>query len=729
MAATNKFKNWMAAKLSSILRKEIAPTEVEIGPVFQATGAKTALVEVTYDGEKYPIVYDKFPITEMFGGLSNCPVKIAGTPTTYVDALKLINARLGLSISETDVYPFNVASSILSMELEFTPTCYEYTGKLSIPLEWTGDFELPKPLHEWLLQDDLNDTGESPVALTGPITHFTNDAGKWASLGGTGHIALPVGGALSRPGDYTLDFEVYFDAIRSYTCLLTTNAAVAGAPGSIWWYGGKCYEYGVSSGTASIPVAKAKTPHRVTLVRKAGKTTMYIDGVLAQTYNSSNTQPLIGFRDADRSDYQFQPTDGLRNLRYWARGLLAGELTELFKKPPVKIPQPLHAFALDGNGANSGTDTNPMTMEFNYQTEYGRIWGIRKRGGSELLGPNVKFEFNHDAVLDFEVLLVPGSDYRLIFTPEPTVMNGAGAVMMYANKIYHAGIGYSGLPDIMARQSLPTYVPVRITKRLKAGKMYVYVNGLPYMSYPFTLTKPYIAIGDIDGGSNPHAAPNRIRAISYWPNALSDEEFNALLSIAPPNMPKPTNQFLLDGNDANSGVNKTPLGLSLTYEKIGEAWYAKRTGSDNEKMATVFKMSGDYVFDVVLYATSFAYQSVLFSPSTGIPANPYKGAIMFYSGKFYHAHMGSLGIPVDSRPTMKAGSPNRLTIRKKGNRITVYQNGVEITAYDDPGIGDYDAFGTAGYESWKDSARLRAIRYWEGTISDDEFAAILANNI
>ena len=159
MAATNKFKNWMAAKLSSILRKEIAPTEVEIGPVFQATGAKTALVEVTYDGEKYPIVYDKFPITEMFGGSSNCPVIIKGEPLTYLDALKLINDRLGLSISDTDVYPFNVGSSMPIMMLEFTPTCYEYTGKLNIQLEWTGEFDFPKPLHEWLLQDDLKDTG------------------------------------------------------------------------------------------------------------------------------------------------------------------------------------------------------------------------------------------------------------------------------------------------------------------------------------------------------------------------------------------------------------------------------------------------------------------------------------------------------------------------------------------------------------------------------------------
>lgn len=726
MAATNKFKNWMAAKLSSILRKEIAPTEVEIGPVFQATGAKTALVEVTYDGEKYPIVYDKFPIAEMFGGSSNCPVIIKGEPLTYLDALKLINDRLGLSISDTDVYPFNVGSSMPIMMLEFTPTCYEYTGKLNIQLEWTGEFDFPKPLHEWLLQDNLKDTGESPVDLTGPITHFTNEAGKWGKLGGVAHIPFPPGAQLARPGDYTLDFEVYFDAIRTYCCLLTTSASIAGAPASIWWYNGRCYEYGVSSGNVGALLAKAKTPHRVTLVRKAGKTSMYIDGVFSQTYDSPYNQPFIGFRDGDSSNYQFQPTDGLRNFRFWGRALNAGELKVLFKKPPVEIPQPLHMFALDGDGANSGTDTNPMTMEFNYHSEYGRIWAIRKRGGSELLGPNVKFEFNHDAVLDFEVLLAPGSDYRLLFTPEPTLVNGTGAMMMYANKIYHAGIGYSGLPDILARQALPTYVPVRITKRLKSGKMYVYVNGLLYMSYPFTLAKPYIAIGDADGGSNPHAAPNRIRAISYWPNALTDEEFNTLLAVAPPNMPMPTHQFLLDGNDENSGVGKTPLGLSLTYEKVGETWYGKRTGPDVEKMATVFKMSGDYVFDVVLYTTSFAYQSVLFSASVGSPA---RGAIMFQGGKFYHAHMSTLGVPIDSRPAMKTSVPNRLTIRRKGTRITVYQNGVEITAYDDSNIGDYDSFGAASYDCWKDNARMRAIRYWEGTISDDEFAAIMANNI
>lgn len=729
MAATNKFKNWMAAKLSTILRREIAPDEITLGPVFPATGTKTSMVEITYDGEKYPIVYDKFPITELFGGLSTCPVTVRGEPTTYIEALKLINERMGLSISDTDVYPFNVGASYSTLFLEFTPSCYEYTGKLNINLEWTGDYEFPKPLHEWLLQENLDNTGESPVALTGPITHFENADGKWGSLGGTGHIPLPAGAELARPGDYTLDFEVYFDAIRSYTCVLTTNKAVAGAPGSMWWYGGKCYEYGVSSGTAAIPVAKARTPHRITLVRKSGSTTMYIDGVMAQTYVGGNNLPFVGFRDADRTDYQIQPTDGLRNLRFWGRALSSGELKTIFKKPPVPIPQPLHLFELDGDSVNSGTDTNPMTMEFNYHTEYGRIWGIRKRGGGELLGSNVKFEFNHDAVLDFEVFLAPGSDYRMLFTPDQYVMNAGGALMMYANRIYHAGIGYSGLADIMARQALPNNQPVRITKRLKSGTMYVYVNGLLYMSYPFTLAKPYNAIGDIDTGCNPMAAPNRIRAIQYWPTALTDAEFTEVLKVAPANYPKPTHQFLLDGNDDNSGQGKTSLGMALSYEKIGTAMYAKRTGPDREQLATVFKMSGDYVFDVVLYATSFAYQSVLFSPSSGNPANPYIGAMMFYGGKFYHAHMGSLGTPVDSRPAMKAGAPNRITIRKKGNAITVFQNGVEITSYTSPVIGDYDAFGTAGYESWKDTGRFRAIRYWEGPMSDEEFMAIMANNI
>lgn len=731
MAATNNFKNWMAAKLGAVLRREITPDEITLGPVFQASGAKKALIEVNYDGEKYPIVYDKFPISEMFGGSESCPVVIPGTPTTYVDALKLINARLGLNISETDVYPFNVSSSILTMMLEFTPTCYEYTGKLNIQLEWTGDFELPKPLHEWLLQDNLLDTGESPVALTGPITHFTNEAGKWGSLGGTAHIPFPAGAQLARPGDYTLDFEVYFDAIRSYSCLLTTNGAGAGVTGSIWWYGGKCYEYGVSSGTAAIPVAKAKTPHRVTFVRKADKTSMYIDGVFVQTYTSTTTLPFVGFRDADSTSYQFQPTDGLRNLRFWGRGLSSGELRELFKKPPVNVPQPLHMFALDGDTANSGTATDPMTMGFTYESEYGRIWAVRTKGGGELLGPNVKFEFNHDAVLDFEVMLVPGSDYREIFSTDPNALNATGAFMMYANKIYHAGIGYAGLPDIMARQSLSNRVPVRITQRLKSGVMYVYVNGLLYMSYPFTLAKPYISIGDTDSTTNHMAAPNRIRAISYWPSALTDAEFDEMLKVASASYPKPTHQFLLDGDSENSGKSKLPLSLPVNYEQIGIKKYAVRKNTAAEPLGVTFNLSGDYVLDFVLYPSGTGANNILFASSKGGPQSVSVGSIQVGNDlRLAYAHISDIGKPYPSLPAMPNAAPTRYTFRRRGTEIVMYQNGVETTRFvPTQTIEDYDTFGNGTFSDWRAPNKFRAIRFWEGTVTDEEFVAIMANNI
>lgn len=188
----------------------------------------------------------------------------------------------------------------------------------------------PMPRYEWLLQDDLKSTGSDTTALTGNIVLATDAKGKWARFGSTAHIPFPAGLTLPKNVDYTLDFEVMFTSIPNYACFLTTSGGAAGAVGSFWWYNGKLYEYGVSSGNANIPVAVANTPQRVTMVRSGSKVSMYLNGKLAQEYAPGGSSPLIGFHDGDISGYQFPTTAGFRKLRYWTEALNAEALAALF---------------------------------------------------------------------------------------------------------------------------------------------------------------------------------------------------------------------------------------------------------------------------------------------------------------------------------------------------------------------------------------------------------------
>lgn len=527
MAATNKFKNWMAAKLGSILRREITPDEITLGPSTAATGTKTALVEITYNGEKHVVVYDKFPISELFAG-GVAPVAIAGEITSIAQALPLLNARYGLDLKDTDVVQGTFDKNTVNITFDITPSCYEYTGKLLVPFTWTGPVDLETPLHEWLLQDNLENTGQSKTAITG-ITLGTDSNGKWGRLNSLAHLPLPASAIMSRTADYTIDFEVAVTAIPTYMCLLTTSASAAGAQGSLWWYGGRFYEYGVSSGNDSrVPLMKANTPQRITLVRKNSKTSMYIDGVFIIEYNGVSNAPFIGFHDGDSPGNQFPISGGLRKLRFWQKALSAPELAELFK---ITVPKPLHQFLLNGNNVNTGTDVNPLTMNFTYEQVGDRMWGKRMTNGRELLGPGVQFDFSKPAILDMELnMREVVATYRVFFTVDPNAINANGTLMTYMDKLYHAGIGYSGLPEINARAVLPKGETIRLTMRLKGTTMYVYVNTVLYMSYPFSLAKPYIAIGDADSSSAAYSNPSMIRAISYWPTAMSDAEFNKMLS-------------------------------------------------------------------------------------------------------------------------------------------------------------------------------------------------------
>lgn len=183
-------------------------------------------------------------------------------------------------------------------------------------------------MHEWKLTSNLLNTGSDGRALTAPFT-FKQTAGKsWGSLSGTTPVAFGNGIELPMYGNYTLDFEVYLAAISSYATFMTTDLAGKAPTGSLLFYNGRIYEYGII-GVAG-PVATALVPTRITFVAGEGTTKLYVDGVLTNTYATTATQrSLKGFRDLDSGTAEWPSTYGLRNLRYYNRTLVDDELQQL----------------------------------------------------------------------------------------------------------------------------------------------------------------------------------------------------------------------------------------------------------------------------------------------------------------------------------------------------------------------------------------------------------------
>lgn len=526
MAATNKFKNWMAAKLGAVLRREITPDEITLGPVFQATGTKTSMIEIEYDGEKYPVVYDKYPIADLFAG-GTAPAAIAGEITSISQALPLLNARYGLELKESDVLPGSFNAATPSIAFDMSPTCYEYTGRLMVPFIWTGPAVLPKPLHEWLLLKDTKNTGESSAALTGPITFTTNAEGEWAQLGTLGHIPFPAEAVLSRPGDYTLDFEIMVSVVPNYMCLFTTSASVAGATGSIWWYGGTCYEYGVSSGTINLPRVQANVPMRVTLVRKAGKTSMYLNEVFAQEYNGANNSPLIGFHDGDSANYQFPTSGCLRKIRFWQKALDGIELQVLFSDPP------LHYFPLNNSLANYGASNTQLADNFNFVEYLGKTWATPKLAAGAPLG--IDLVVKKDFTIDFEIVANSIGDVTgNLFSNAPGAYIGSlGALATVRrlsdtseNQPVMAAMGYSSVTDIKTPRLLSD-IPQRITIRKEGTKYSWYSNKVLVWEYTTA------AVAGIDWtvfGGTPARSKLYLRELSYFNRAISASELALLFS-------------------------------------------------------------------------------------------------------------------------------------------------------------------------------------------------------
>lgn len=190
---------------------------------------------------------------------------------------------------------------------------------------------------------------------------------------------------------------------------------------------------------------------------------------------------------------------------------------------------------------------------------------------------------------------------------------------------------------------------------------------------------------------------------------------------------KPLHEFILNGSDVNTGTSTAALALPVTYEVVGSKKYAVRKNGGVEPLGVTLPMSGDYVLDVEVLPQGTGDNNVLFASSAGGPQGISVGAFMIGNDRrFYHGHLSTLGVPVAGRPQMSATVPTRLTIRSLNGELTVYQNAVEITRFRPPTtIANYDVFGSSTFVGWVAPNKMRALRYWDTAMDQDEFDSLL----
>lgn len=185
---------------------------------------------------------------------------------------------------------------------------------------------IPQALHDWRLIGDTTNLGSDGRALPGTWTTY-EAAGK-TFMKPNAAVAIPTSYALNTAGDYTIDFEVSYNAPASYAAFMPT--ASWQSKGAFTYYSGKLYHYLVSTGGltgpwTNQPAVTQDAPVRYTIVARGNTEYWYINGTLAWTDASAGPGSLIL--------QGLTAGIGLRNFAYWPSALTDAELRSLLERP------------------------------------------------------------------------------------------------------------------------------------------------------------------------------------------------------------------------------------------------------------------------------------------------------------------------------------------------------------------------------------------------------------
>lgn len=723
MSSIVDFKTKLAVDFSRKLNKLVRPRDVILGSVSSPSfpTLRNSHVVATIEGKEYPIAYDRFDLAALFKNVPKTfKIKTTQRLETTHELLPKLNALFGLDLQKDDIQNKAVDPEATTIVFFAAPTSYRFMGIFSVTIEQPSILLFPKPDHWFKAEGNANNDGLQATQIAYPLK-FVNgpDGQKWAtaSVGGAGSlgngIELPAG------GEFVLDFKVFFTSFPSYVSFLTASYQANGSTGSMYWAGGKFYQYGVS-GVQNTPMV-ANQAYRYTLRGKGGTTYLYLDGKLVSQWASAGSSlKLTSFGDQDPYTSHF-PRDLIhfRDLKSYARALTDAEFKSLLESDLASyvMTQPTNEFLFDGSGANTGTAATALNVPMTFETVGRKNVGHVSGTAPVLFGNNVKLKVCGEFAIDFQVTAKAINRYLCFMAVDINAAAAVGSFFFADGKFYEYRVGPS-----TAAPAMTAGVPYRVTIIARGGTTALYINKAQVATYPTpaaTANRYLVGFRDKDTVGQ-WQTENEIDYIRAWDGALNDMDIKKLFSAAPL-PPQAKYAFSLQGDVGGSGSDLTQFPVTPTeYVTIGGEQMARvpmgQLGTMVMDINKDFTMSVDVVIPPLKYLT-------LFADPTTFAGN---GALMFYYGRPYLARWGNSAGALPS-PDIADGLRHNIQVRCRNGMVSLFVDGVLYDKFSNPkdgqlwtGIGDANTFSSG----WPNTCALSNLQYWETGLRDDELAGV-----
>lgn len=572
MALYFDFKEKMAIEFGRLIGQRVEPSELVFGEVSTPPAALVynTLVPVTARGVTRQIAFNRIELASLVSNIpqSELVVDAPEEATRLHQILDLINNRLGTRFSTDDILDADLSPGTYPTWIKAPANHMYYKGQAQVVIKTAGIVTAVRPaLHVYSLQGDTADTGTDPIDMGVAFNYQEIEGRKFAFLQATsGHVPFAPGLKFKVAGDFTIDMEVYIDAVYGYLYMMTNLGSGNGTGntyGTLAFYGNKFYHYGFTpSGSAAwqnqMPAITPGKPARLTLRSVQGYTSAYLDGVFVMQWPSQgaeNDTSLVGFRNADGSAAQWPSGGcGISNFKYWDVGLSNSEMDLLFG---TEIPslRPLQHWPLAFDGHNEGESARPWLAPMTFTEVYGRKMA---RCASQGAAFGSAFNFNRPFTLQFDYYASAASSaIEGIFTDSSLGSVNSALKMVYGLLYLHGGSVTFSTTQLMQNKQL-----VKITlMRTIDGRVHGWCDSKYLGATMIPANSPLLTnFGRANELLN--MSTNHFANIKYWERSFDGEELKQIIG------PKAQILALCQGGTGLSGATVIFDGNLGTYWNV-----------------------------------------------------------------------------------------------------------------------------------------------------------------
>lgn len=398
-------------------------------------------------------------------------------------------------------------------------------------LDDDGIIDVP-PVHRWLLDNSLLDTGssEDKVNWKPPVAFSVQaDGSTMANLTSIGNH--PLGLSHNASGDWTIAARV-IDPTPGLKGFFTTAGMVSYGVSTIIYQNKLTLYMGTSYSnlwTATDPniLMMPNKKHSLVLTKRGNAYRAYIDGKLVQRVSAiANVADAFTHFGAYNGTASLDTTVKFSDLRIYDYGIGVRQAREFANGDKVTVPyaQPDHEWIMDGTPRNTGKLATAFAAAVKYKFIGDKQYATFTKAGFNRFGVNLANTANW--TIDFTVLYTALAEYEHLLGGESSGSQ-TGVIKMFNGKVYEVSCTQNGVPSPIAANK-----PVRMTFICNAGVVTYYQDGVQASTWTTTALASRAAITGFGSlyGSESIVPPDKMyfRAFRYYARAITAVERDAL---------------------------------------------------------------------------------------------------------------------------------------------------------------------------------------------------------